>query len=62
MTGFMMKRYVFSNKYMADTKAYRLQISGPDLRFVMIYMTPVRTQTGMRISRIGPGTESHVNA
>ena len=26
----------FSNKYMADPKAYRLEISGPGLRFVVI--------------------------
>ena len=30
--GFGMKRCVFSNKYIADPKAYRLEISGPGLR------------------------------
>ena len=42
MLGFEMKRYVFSNKYMADPKAYRLEISGP----------------GLRISRLCPATET----
>ena len=41
--GFGMKRYVSSNKYMAYPKAYRLEISGPGLRLVVIYMRPVRT-------------------
>ena len=55
-----------SNKYIADPKSYRLEISGPCLRFVVIYMRTVRTQTGTRISRLGPVTEtksdwSHVN-
>ena len=60
MPGFGMKRFVFSNKYMADPKAYRLEISGPGLRFVaiVIYMRPVRTQIGMRISRLGPAPET----
>ena len=34
---------LFLTKFMADPKAYRLEISGPSLRFVVIYMTPVRT-------------------
>ena len=68
-------RDVLSDKYMAYPKAYRLEISGPGLRFVVIYMRPVRTQTGTRTSRLGPATEtkshrsefmlsgrSHVNA
>ena len=58
MPGFGMKRYAFSNKYMADRKAYRLEISGPGLRFLLIYMSLVRTQTGMRISRLGPATDT----
>ena len=48
----------FSNKYMADPKAYWLEISGPGLRFVVIYTRPVRTQSGMRISRLGLATET----
>lgn len=59
---------------MADPKANRLEISAPGLRFVLIHMGPVRNQTGTRISRLGPATEtksdrsdfisglSHVNA
>ena len=46
-----------SNKCMADPKAYKLEISGPGPRFVVIYMRPVRTQTGVTISRLGPATE-----
>ena len=42
LPGFGMRRYVFSNKYMADPKAYRLEISGPCLR----------------ISPLGPATET----
>ena len=42
---------------MVDPKAYRLDISGPGLRFVVIYMRKVRTQTGARTSRLGPATE-----
>ena len=42
----------------ADSKAYRLEISGPGLRFVVIYMRTVRTQTRTRISRLGPATET----
>ena len=41
---------MFCLKYIwADRKAYRLEISGADLRFVVIYMGLVRTQTGMKI-------------
>ena len=40
--GFGMKQHVFSNKYMADPKEYRLEISGP----------------GLRISRLDPATET----
>ena len=43
---------------MADPKAYRLEISGPGLRFVVTYMRSVRTQTGMTISRLRPATET----
>ena len=43
---------------MADPKSYKLEISGPGLRFVVIYMRPVRDQTGVRISRLGPATET----
>ena len=43
---------------MADLKAYRLEISEPDLRFVVIYTTLVRTQTGKRISGLGPAIET----
>ena len=41
-------------------KAYRLEISLPGLRFAVIYlyMRTVRTQTGTRISRLGPATRS----
>ena len=42
---------------MADRNAYRLEISGPGLRFVVIYMKPVQTQTGTRISYLGPATK-----
>ena len=42
----------------ADPKAYKLEISGPGLRFVVIYMRTVRTQTGTRISCLGPATET----
>ena len=35
------------NKCIADPKAYRLEISEPGLRFVVIYMRPVRTQPGV---------------
>ena len=45
-------------KNMADPRAYRLEISGPGLRFVVIYMRTVRTQAGKRISRLGPATET----
>ena len=51
-------KWVFLNKYMADPKAYRLEISGPGLRFVVTYMRSVRTQTGLRISRLRPATET----
>ena len=43
--------------HMADPKAHRLEISGPGLRFVVIYRRPVRTKTGMRISGLVPATE-----
>ena len=43
---------------MTDRKECRLEISGPDLRFAVIYMRPVRTQTGPRISRLGPAMET----
>ena len=56
--GFRTKWHVLSNKYIADPKAYRLEISGPGLRFVVVYMRTVRTLTGMRISRLGPATET----
>ena len=67
MPGFGMKRYVFSSKYVADPKVYRLEISKPGVKFAVIYMRPVRTQTGIRISRLGYWTEtdsvrSRVNA
>ena len=42
----------------ADRKEYRLEISGPGLRFVGIYMKPVRTQTGTRLSRLGLATDT----
>ena len=48
----------FSNKYTADPKAYRLEVSGPCLSFFVIYMRPVRTQTSMRSSHLGPATET----
>ena len=56
--GLRTKWHVLSNKYIADPKAYRLEISGPGLRFVVICMRTVRTQTGTRISRLGPATET----
>ena len=48
-----------SNKYMnmADPKAYRLEIYGLGLIFVVIYMRLVWTQTGTRISCLGPATK-----
>ena len=46
------------NKYKADLKAHRLEISGPSLRFAVIYMRPVRTQSGTRISHLGLATET----
>ena len=46
------------NKYIADPKVDRLEISGPGLRFVVIYMRTVQTQTGTRISSLGPATET----
>ena len=52
---------MFSNKYMADAKAYRLEISGPALRFVVSYVRLARTQTHMRISRLGTTTEMKSN-
>ena len=42
----------------ADPKAYRLEISGPGLRFVVFYMRTVRTQMGTRISGLGPATKT----
>ena len=47
-----------SNKYITDRKAYRLEISEPGLRFVVIYMRTVQAQTSRRISRLGPATET----
>ena len=41
-------------------KAYRLEISGPGLRFVVIYMKTVRIQTGTRVSRLGLTTETNL--
>ena len=52
------KLYVLSYKYMADPKAYRLETFQPGRRFVVVYMRTVRTQTGKRISRLGPATET----
>ena len=52
------KMTFLSNKYIADPKAYRLEISGPGLRFVVINVRTVRTQTGTRISLLGPATET----
>ena len=45
---------------MADP-AYRLEISAPGLRFVVLYMRLVRPQTGTRISLLGPETETKSN-
>ena len=48
----------FSKKNIwADRKAYRLEISGPGLRFAVIFIRPVRTQTGARVSRLGPAID-----
>ena len=44
MPGFGTKGYLLSNKNVADPKAYRLEISGPGLRFIVIYLRMVRTQ------------------
>ena len=44
--------------YIANTKAYRLEISGPSLRFLVTYMRTVRIQPGTRVSRLGPATET----
>ena len=57
MPGFGMK-CVLSNKYMADPKAYKLEISAHGLRFVVIYMRLVQPQTGVRISRLSPATKT----
>ena len=46
---------------MTDPKAYSLEISGPSLRFVVIYMSVVQTQTGTRIYRLGLETEMKSN-
>ena len=35
-----------------------LKFSGPGLRIVVIYMRTVRTQTGTRISHLGPASET----
>ena len=48
---------VLSNKYMADPKAYRLEISGPGLRFIVIHIT-VQTQTRPTVSCLSPETET----
>ena len=58
MSVFGTKWHDFSNKYIADPKADRLEISEPGLRFVVIYMRTVGTQTGTRISGLGPATET----
>ena len=50
-------RDVLSDKYMAYPKAYRLEISGPGLRFVVIYMRPVRT--GSRDGAVVRALASH---
>ena len=43
---------------MADPKAnIKLEISEPSLRFVVIFMRPVRTQTGTRISHLSLAPE-----
>ena len=52
MIWFFLKIYVW-----ADRKAYRLEISGPGLRFAVICIRPVRTQAGARISRLGPAID-----
>ena len=39
-------------------KADKLEVFGPGLRFVVIYMVTVRTQIGTRISCLGPATET----
>ena len=51
--GFGMKWYLLSNKYIADPKAYmyKLEISGPCLRFVVIFIRTIWIQTGTRVSR-----------
>ena len=50
--------FVNKNNIWADRKAYRLEISVPGLRFVVICMRQVQTQTGTRISHLGPATET----
>ena len=39
------KWYILSNKYIAVLKAYRLEITEPGLRFVVIYMRTVMTNS-----------------
>ena len=56
--GFGTKWHILSNKYIVDRKSYRLEISGPGLRFVIIYTRTVRTQIGTRISRLGLANET----
>ena len=43
----------------SETQKHRvLKFLDPVLRFVVIYMRTVRTQTGTIISRLGPATEA----
>ena len=44
---------------MADPKAYRLETSRPGVKFVVIYMRTVGTQTDTRISHLGPATAAN---
>ena len=46
------------NNYMADPKAYSLEISGPSLSFVVIYIRMVQTQTSTRVSHLGPVSQT----
>ena len=45
------------NKCIADPKAYRLEICGHSLRFVVNYTRPLWTQTGKRVSHLSPVTK-----
>lgn len=45
------------NSKNGDPKACRLEISGHGLIFVSVYLRTVRTQTGTKLTLLGPATE-----